>query len=362
MKIILFNTLRNGDLFFTKEFIRAIVNKNPAHKFSMLCRQFFSLYDDIKNLEVIKRPDIADFDTKPEDIDYHKEYYIKDYTLYINVSVSVKKEGGHIHTHCHAALNDCMNDHFERIIKEANALEFKPKLVFDKLTPVEYTPAVLDNMKMSDIPVEVRSILKNPCVFYYNLNAISVANINSIDNDKNIEAIANKYSGYTVITAKPTKITLANVKALSDYNITEDVDGKNLLMYAYIASFCPIVISMDTGGSQVIFNRYTLTSDIPQHIIFYLSEKRESDLNKDFGITITKAIQKSFTRDNKHMIPLYKYDPETLLGEIEKIGPIQPPNLPLEGSGGRRLAYKSKRRTKKNRRKVVKRQYKKREE
>ena len=358
MKIILFNTLRNGDLFFTKEFVRAIVNKNPAHTFSMLCRQFFSIYDDMKNLEVIKRPDIIDFNAKPEDIDYHKEYYIKDNILYINASVSVKKD--YIHTYCHAALNDCMNDHFERIIKETNMLDFEPKLVFNKLTVSEYTPAVLDNMKMSDIPVEVRSILKNPCVFYYNLNSLSNVNVNIIDNDKNIEAIANKHSGYTVIAAKPTKIALANVKALSDFNIKEDADGKNLLMYAYIASFCPIVIVMDTGGSQVIFNRYTLTSDIPQHIIYFLSEKRESDINKDFGITIVKAIQKLFTRDNKHLIPLFKYDSDTVLAEIEKIGPIQPPNLPLESSGGRRLAYKSKRRTKKNRSKVIKRQHKKR--
>jgi hypothetical protein len=84
MKIIFFNTYHIGDLYFTKEFIRAIVKNNPAHSFHMACSQFYSLYSDIDNLEVLKQHNDKNAPTESSDIDITKRYYIKGDTLYIN--------------------------------------------------------------------------------------------------------------------------------------------------------------------------------------------------------------------------------------------------------------------------------------
>jgi hypothetical protein len=336
MKIILFNTLHNGDQLFTKEFVRAIVDSNPAHKFFILCRQFYSLYDDIKNLEVIKRPDIKDFNTSSaKEIDYTKSYYMKDDTLYINTSLALKEADKPQVYICHALMNECANKEFEKIIKDINTLNIEPKLIFNKLTPIEYTPSVFNDMKIEDLPPEIQSAIKTPCIFYYNLAMLSSSHPGKDDN-KNIEAISSKYAGYKVIVPKETTSKAENIICLLNLNIKEDNDGKNLLMYAYIASFCPIIISQETGGAQVIFNRYTLRTNIPQYVIYYASQEREKSVIETQGISTTEAIQKLFTRDNKHLIPLFKYDTESLLGEIDKIGEIQAPTLPLESSGGSR--------------------------
>jgi len=341
MKITLFNTLHNGDQLFLKEFVRAFVDKNPAHKFSMVCRQFYTLYNDIKNLEVIKRPDIKNFDTSTaEEIDYSKKYYMKGDTLYINVSLALKEPDKGAQYVCHALMNECANKEFETIINDVNTLNIEPKLVFNKLTPIEYTPSVLEGMKIDDLPPEIQSAIKTPCIFYYNLVMFSASHDGKDDN-KNIEAISVKYPQYTVIVPKETTCKGKNVISLLNLNIKEEIDGKNLLIYAYIASFCPIIICQETGGAQVIFNRYTLTTNISQYIIHYVSEYREKTVVDKHGISMMDAIKKLFTRDNKHLIPLSKYDPETLLGEIEKIGEIRPPTLPLESSGGSRSAFRS---------------------
>jgi hypothetical protein len=352
MKIILFNTLHNGDLFFFKEFIRAIVNNNPAHKFSMVCKQFYSLYNDIPNLEVIKRPDIIDFNTSTAaDIDYSKKYYMKNDTLYINTSFALKEPDKAQVYICHALMNECANNEFESIINGVNTLNIEPKLVFKKLTPIEYTPSVLDGMKIENLPPEIQSAIKTPCVFYYNMKMLSSSHDGKDDN-KNIEAISTKYPGYKVIVPKETTSKGQNVISLVNFSIKEDINGENLLIYAYIASFCPIIICLESGGAQVIFNRYTLRTSNPQYIIYYVSEERDKGVKAAQGISTVEAIQKFLTRDNKHLIPLYKYDTESLLAEIDKIGPINAPNIPLELSGGTRSVHRNKYRTKKNKRKV----------
>ena len=354
MKIILFNTLHNGDQLFFKEFVRAIVNNNPAHKFSMVCRQFYSLYNDVPNLEVIKRPDIINFNTSTaEDVDYSKKYYIKGGTLYINASLALKEPDKFQVYTCHALMNECANNEFESIINGVNTLNIEPKLVFKKLTPIEYTPSVLDGMKIDNLPPEIQSAIKTPCIFYYNIKMLSSSHPGKDDN-KNIEAISTKYPGYKVIVPKETTSKGQNIISLVNFSIKEedDPDGKNLLMFAYIASFCPIIVCLESGGAQVIFNRYTLRTSNPQYIINYLSEERENWVRKEQGISMFEALQKLITRDNKHLIPLYKYDTESLLAEIDKIGPINAPNIPLELSGGARLVHRYKHRTKKKKRKV----------
>jgi hypothetical protein len=341
MKIILFNTLHNGDQFFTKEFVRRIVNNNPSHDFSIICRQFYTLYGDIKNLKVITRPEIKDFNTSAaEEIDYSKKYYMKGDTLYINTSLSLKEPDKQQVYICQVPINECGNNEFETIINDINTLNIEPKLVFNKLTLNEYIPSVLDGMKIDDLPPEIQSAIKTPCIFYYNLAMLSSSHSGKDDN-KNIEAISTKYPGYTVIVPKETTSKGQNIICLLNLNIKEDNDGKNLLIYAYIASFCPIIISLETGGAQIIFNRYTLRTNNPQYIIYYVSQERENSIMKMTSMTTVQAKQKFFDRDNKHLVPLYKYDTETLLAEIEKIGEIQAARLPLESSGGSRAAFRS---------------------
>jgi len=357
MRIIFFNTLHNGDLFFTKEFIRAIVKNNTAHKFYIACRQFYSLYSDIENLEVLERPDDIDFNIKSNDIDMTKQYYIKDGALYINASLASNNgtiENPQKKYYCNINL-ECINKYFSDIIKGVNTLEVEPKLKYSDISSYDFIPTVLDAVKFDDLPPQIKSALATPSIFYYNLAPLSSPKT-TIDDDTNIEALSQKYPTYTIICAKETTVKTKNVISLYDLDIKETPDGKNLLINAYIASYCPIIISKDTGGALIIFNKYTMTTNFKQHVIMLYSEEGDHNLGKTFGLTFIESVKRLVIKQNKHLISLNKYNSEILLKEIEKIGPIQPPKIPLEHSGGRRLASRYKRRTKKNRRKNIKRQ------
>lgn len=355
MKIIFFNTFHNGDLFFTKEYIRSIVNNNPEHKFFVICRQFYSIYSDIENLEVLERPNDIDGHIKSADIDLTKKYYIKDDALYINAMTAINNgtaEKPSIKYTCFIA-KECMNQWFTDIINGANTLAVEPKLIFKNLSKEEFIPTILTRLKFNDLHSRIKSSLAGPCVFYYNIHA-SGAQTSFGDDDKNIESIASKYPSYTVIVPKETKIKMKNVLSLYDLNIRETPDGKNLLINAYVASFCSIIVTKETGGALVVFNKDMMKSNTDQYIILLFSEEGNTMFKKEYGISLIDGLKQFVLNNHKHLIPLSKYDPETLLGEIEKIGPVQPPKISLELSGGRRLRYRSKGRTKKNKRKIRK--------
>lgn len=357
MKIILFNTYHNGDLLFTKEFIRTIVNNNPGHAFSISCRQFYSLYTDIDKLEVLQRPNNIDVHTTSPDIDLTKKYYIRDGTLYLNASAAMNMgtlEAPSIKFLCNSLYSvDCLNKWFSEIINGANTLDVEPKLVFNNLTKEEFLPSVFAGFNFKDLPPQLKTSLKTPCIFYYNIKAISQQS-GFGDDDKNIEAIATKYPSYTVIAAKETGVKIKNVVSLYDLDIKESSDGKNLLMYAFVASFCPVIVSKETGGALVVFNRDMMKSDIRQHIIMLYLEGVTGQFKIEYGYTFIEAINNLIIKDNKHIIPLGKYDSETILGEIEKIGTLNAVAVPSDSSGGRRIYIrryhnKSKRKTKINR-------------
>ena len=327
MKIIFFNTFHNGDLFFSKEHIRAIVKANPEHSFYTACRQFYSLFSDIENLTVLERPNNVDYDIKSDNIDSTKEYYMREGTFYIN-SGKASPNG----------ILSC-NKFFSDAINGGNTLGIEPKLKFTELTPAEAVPTVLNGIHFEELPPEIKSAIVTPCVFYYNLEPRSSMGT-IVDDNKNIEALAQKYPTYTIIAAKETSIKLKNVLSLYDLNIRESPDGKNLLINAYIASYCPIIITKDVGGTLIIFNAYTMRTKFKQDIIMF----RSNDL--ELGV----VLKNNFIGDNnKNLILLTAFDSGTLIGEIEKIGPIQAPTLPLVLSGGGLL--RTRRRTKKHKRK-----------
>ena len=343
MKVILFNTFHNGDIYFTKEFIRTIVKSNPEHKFHIVCRQFYSLFSDIENLEVLERPNDVDYNIKSEDIDMTKQYYIFNEALYINVSTLLNIGTAEVKTgkvFCLINL-DCLNKYFKDNIDGANTLDIQPKLVFNNLKPEEFLPTIFAGMELSHLPLEVQTVLKGPCIYYYNMTALSSSIITSDEDDKNIESIALKYPSYTVIVPKETKIKMKNVISLYDLNIKETPDGKNLLVYAYVASFCSVIITKETGGALIILNKDMMNSNIEQYIIVYYSQEKEKELRNIFAQSFVENMQKLIKKDNKHLIPLAKYDAESLLIEIDKIGEIHAAKLSLNPSGGSRAAFRS---------------------
>jgi hypothetical protein len=355
MKIVLFNTHHNGDQFFTKEFVRTIVNSNPQHKFYMLSRQFFSLYSDIDNLEIIERPNDIGFDAISVDIS--KKYYIKDDTIYINAGLGLKTESGNKWS-CMYHMVDCMNNWFNEIINEINTLQIEPKLIFNRLIKDNILPAasIFKNIKFYELPKQVKLFLKNPCIFYYNLKPLSLPEI-VVDDDTIIELLAKKYPIYNIIVAKETTKKMNNILSLSDINIKESPDGKNLLLYAYIASFCSIIITKDTGGGQIIFNRFTAESNNRQYFIYMYPESHNQTYLTYGKIPYTEYLQNIFTKENKHMILLNKYDPEIIMAEVEKIGSITAAKLPPDTQSGGKM-HRLYKRTYKNKINKRKKSYK----
>jgi hypothetical protein len=82
-----------------------------------------------------------------------------------------------------------------------------------------------------------------------------------------------------------------------------------LLYYAYIASFCPIIIIKDCGACYFIFNKYTMTTNNDQNIIFYSTN--HDDCIRKANVSIVQS--------NKKIIPINNYTPETFINEINKI-------------------------------------------
>jgi hypothetical protein len=318
MKIIFFNLHHNGDIYPSKEPIRTIVKNNSAHTFSIYVASFTSLFIDIKGLEIL------DNNIENKDIDNTKEYYIKNNILYINTYVGNRiKESKLIFD------KDSNNEYYTRIINEINNLEITPKLIFHNLQMIEFMPSIFDNISMNDVPEQVKLSLKNPCIFLFNM----IGNWKKINLDFNllISDLALKYSTYIIIVAKKTTIKLKNVICISDLNIEDSLDGKNLLIYTYIASFCSIIISSSTGGAMCIFNRYTMTSQVKQYIIMLYNEDMNAHLLDVFKISFVSSLKKYIIQDNKHFIPLNKYAPEDVIVAIDKIGPISPANFTTTG-------------------------------
>jgi hypothetical protein len=160
MKIILFNPFHIGDQYFVKEFIRDIVKNNPAHKFHIACRKFYSLYSDIDGLEVIQRPNDKNTHIESTDIDLTKRYYIHNDTLYINGGLIINtgtSESPSIKNMCTITL-ECMNKYYSDNIEGANSLGIEPKLVFKQLNYEESLPVIFTGLKFSDLPAQLNHL------------------------------------------------------------------------------------------------------------------------------------------------------------------------------------------------------------
>jgi hypothetical protein len=237
-----------------------------------------------------------------------------------------------------------MNKYYSDNIHGANSLGIEPKLVFNNLSYEESLPVIFTGLKFGDLPIEVKSCLAKPCIFYFNMKPVSpwfpAKDGTYPDDNKNIESIALKYPSYTIIVPKETTVKMQNVISLYNLNIIETEDGKNLLIYALIASFCPVIVAKEIGGALTMFNRDMMKSTLKQHIILLYSEFLDASIKNTFGASMLEGLQKLILKDNKHLIPLSKYDSETILGEIEKIGTIHPPTLPLDPVSGGNRKYK----------------------
>jgi hypothetical protein len=162
------------------------------------------------------------------------------------------------------------------------------------------------------------------------------------NDNKNIEAFALKYPSFTIIVPKETTVKMKNVICLYDLNIRETEDGKNLLIYAFIASFCPVIVAKEIGGALTIFNRDMMKSTLKQHIILLYSEYLDTAIKNNFGASMLEGLHKLILQDNKHLITLSKYDSDTIIGEIDKIGEIHP-YAPLPSGGSRKYNFTKKR-------------------
>ena len=333
----------NGDLFIMKEYIRRIVDNNPDHRFSIACRTLYALFSDM-NIEVLKRPHNINFNIKSDNINISKKYYRKGDTLYINVGGAIITAEGR---HDYAGLGDS-NKWFSEMIQEVNSKEnIEPKLIFRPLDKKEHLPSIFNNRNFNSLHQEVKEALKKPCIFFYNIEATwTHANVQikiAVDDNKLIEQLAIRYPSYMIIAAKETTVKLPNVLALSDVNIIMSEDGENLILYAYIAAFCSIIIAKQTGGSEIgVSNKFIAESDTNQFIIFiYSPSPSNTEEKKEF--TMKDRLYTYVSSDKKHIIPTRKYDTESIMAEVEKIGPIGPVTLPTGTTVGGRGTRKYKR-------------------
>lgn len=233
-KVILFNEAHLGDIFFSVEIIKNIVNCNPHLKISVMNKyNAYYLYSNINNIESFLTPTC-----------YEKSkvaWEMRNDIILINMWCV----GGEIKSN--SIIPSSQQNRIIKIIDQINSKYKNINFKYNSLTKSELIP----KLKLSTIPDSVQKKLNNneKRIFYYNVRPRSGQYHNrNLDHDNNIIKLCNEYKEYSIIIPKSTILTYPNLICLDNEGIIEKPDAENVVQYAQIARSCQHIILYDCGA------------------------------------------------------------------------------------------------------------------
>lgn len=238
-KVILFNEFHFGDIFFSVEIVKNIVNCNPHLKISVMNREnAYYLYSDIENIEsYIPHTEIYYNGEGQRDIGWK----IIDNILLINLW----SRGGKIRAHW--GDTGQQQNRIIQIIDQINSVCPNINFKYNPLTKSKLIP----KLKLSKIPDSIQKKLNNNKyrIFYYNVTPRSGQyGRGKLNHNNNITKLCNEFKEYSIIIPKSTELTYSNLICLDNEGIIEKQDAENIVQYSQIARSCQYVILYNSGA------------------------------------------------------------------------------------------------------------------
>lgn len=300
--IYLHNPSHNGDIFFTLEYARILIESNKSYNFIIIVACSESIYTDIlknnTNCTLIYHPCIWNINMKNEQKEQNYllnklhnvlEYYV-DNNLYINLWQLLLLKNNYC-----IGLKNRINiiKHFLNNIKN----KYNITLLFNCDNDCELIPKlpIIYNINCDLIK---QKLLSHNCnkIFFFNLNSFSGLNkkYDQNFNENFILKLITENISSLIVIVKPSKHKSENLLCLEDYNIKPTLDGTNLICNCNIAILCNDIYIKNNGGSLFICNKETINK---KNINIYL-------ISQDNGFRNT--IKNEYFQHNTTMIKYYE--------------------------------------------------------
>jgi hypothetical protein len=265
MNIIFYNQAHNGDLLFTKSFLKQFCELNKNFNISYVIEYNSFLFSDISNLNII----IPNIENKYNNTEFNGNYidpinyitinndiyinYTKifnnnfdniNYTI-INNNIYIKLWIKYITDNYTIQDVECnifnINNYYNNIINNINnKYNLNIKLInnCNLLPEIPYTN--IDNFL---------SFKKNKkIIFYYNYNPNAVYDIELNKHDYYIQLLSEKYKDYIICCALKPNYNSKNIISIEDFGYIKEPSCENIAKALYCAMNSEYVISFDVGA------------------------------------------------------------------------------------------------------------------
>ena len=232
-KISFYNHLHNGDIHYSREFIKDIMRKYESDEF----RYYFSLNEKIWNptnvLEDIKNLKVLDIGELPEKLEMNDSTVTFDGdNIYINTWVG---QNNQIYVNQYG-INLKSNYEIYKNVYEKLKIKIEPMEYY--IPQIDYSAFNIGGI--DEFIKNNKNIFK---VLISNGNVFS-AQSDNFSFDPIIKILSNKYFDVIFITTNETEIKNKNIFSASEIRKKE----KNLNEISYLSTFCDIIIGRASGA------------------------------------------------------------------------------------------------------------------
>jgi hypothetical protein len=221
--VVFYNRNHNGDVFESREFVKAMMKIIPAKSFQYMHDNSQRILLDVTGIEQI---DAAWTHNTPQ----NKLFTIDGGTLYINTWIGNGKYG---------CLVENSYDMFNGLLSSLN-LPLLPGYARDYLPYVNYSKFHIKKVN------EFFDKYKEYAVFIDNGQALSLQ-ADNFGFDHVIDRLADGHSGILFITSQPTICTINRGNVLTSSEIIQSPYDNDLIENGYVSKFCKVIVGKNSG-------------------------------------------------------------------------------------------------------------------
>jgi len=265
MKILLYNTYHNGDLFFNQSIVRTLCKKNPNHSFTVVCRYNSYIFSEIQNLTISH--DVQEFISRESNL----YFVIDNETIAINIWIGALFMNPAITNTTLPDLECNMSGYvkaFQSVLFHIHH-ELDIKIEVDEYDTMTYMPIIpKTDMSLFQDWYHNRDTTRT-YVFYYNYLPKSGQYIPIQNHDVFVFELANIYPHHTFLipTISPElemKLHESDIKNVIDcykqFGLHENITCDNLCALERILQVCDYSIHFDIGACFYYLNQSSITS------------------------------------------------------------------------------------------------------